>query len=76
MAREMRHSGIEWIGEIPKGWKESKTLYVLSMPITDGPHTTPDLFDNGIPFISADAVSDGFINFDNKRGFISKSFIL
>lgn len=74
MAREMRHSGIEWIGEIPKEWKESKTLYVLSMPITDGPHTTPDLFDNGIPFISADAVSDGFINFDNKRGFISKSF--
>ena len=70
----MRHSGIEWIGEIPKEWKESKTLYVLSMPITDGPHTTPDLFDNGIPFISADAVSDGFINFDNKRGFISKSF--
>lgn len=29
MAREMRHSGIEWIGEIPKEWKvkRAKTLF-------------------------------------------------
>lgn len=70
----MKDSGIDWIGEIPEHWEQSKTLYVLSMPITDGPHTTPDLFDEGIPFISADAVSDGFINFENKRGYISESF--
>lgn len=70
----MKDSGIDWIGEIPEHWNQSKTLYVLSMPITDGPHTTPDLFDDGIPFISADAVSDGYINFDNKRGYISKAF--
>ena len=24
MSREMRHSGIEWIGEIPKEWKVNK----------------------------------------------------
>lgn len=70
----MKDSGIDWIGEVPEHWKQSKTLYVLSMPITDGPHTTPDLFDEGIPFISADAVSDGYINFENKRGYISESF--
>ncbi len=70
----MRNSGIDWIGEIPEQWDTGKTLYVLSMPITDGPHTTPDLFDDGVPFISADAVSDGYINFDNKRGFVSKEF--
>lgn len=70
----MRDSGIDWIGEIPEHWETGKTLYVLSMPITDGPHTTPDLFDDGVPFISADAVSDGYINFDNKRGFVSKEF--
>ena len=28
MAREMRHSGIEWIGEIPKEWK---TCYTSSL---------------------------------------------
>lgn len=70
----MKESGIDRIGEVPVHWEQSKTLYVLSMPITDGPHTTPDLFDEGIPFISADAVSDGFINFENKRGYISESF--
>lgn len=71
---QMKDSGIDWIGEIPEHWNQAKTLYVLSMPITDGPHTTPDLYDEGIPFISADAVSDGYINFDNKRGYVSESF--
>ena len=73
---EMKDSGIEWIGEIPKGWHICKTLYVLSMSITDGPHTTPELFDDGIPFISAEAVScgNGYIDFSHKRGFISEEF--
>ena len=67
-------SGIEWIGDVPEGWRTMKTLYCLSMPITDGPHETPELYDDGVPFISADAVSDGFINFDNKRGYISEEY--
>lgn len=67
-------SGIEWIGDVPEGWRAMKTLYCLSMPITDGPHETPELYDDGVPFISADAVSDGFINFDNKRGYISEEY--
>ena len=54
--REMKDSGVEWIGEIPEDWNVGKTLYALSMPITDGPHETPELFDEGIPFISAEAV--------------------
>ena len=46
------------------------------MPITDGPHTTPDLFDEGIPFVSAEAVScgNGKIAFDHIRGYISEEF--
>jgi len=43
--RKMKDSGIEWIGEIPEGWSVSKVLHCLSMPITDGPHTTPILYD-------------------------------
>ena len=57
--REMKDSGVEWIGEIPEDWNVGKTLYALSMPITDGPHETPELFDEGIPFISGEAVSCG-----------------
>ena len=73
---EMKDSGIEWIGRIPKGWKICKTLFGLSMPITDGPHTTPELYDTGIPFISAEAVScgNGKIDFSHMRGYISEDF--
>lgn len=74
--REMKDSGVEWIGEIPEDWNVGKTLYALSMPITDGPHETPELFDDGIPFISAEAVScgNGHIDFEHIRGFISQEF--
>ena len=74
--REMKDRGVEWIGEIPEDWNVGKTLYALSMPITDGPHETPELFDEGIPFISAEAVScgNGHIDFEHIRGFISQEF--
>ena len=74
--REMKDSGIEWIGEIPVEWDICKTLYALTMPITDGPHTTPELFDEGIPFVSAEAVScgNGKIDFNHIRGYISEKF--
>lgn len=73
---EMVDSGIAWIGKVPKYWHVCKTLYALAMPITDGPHTTPELFDEGIPFVSAEAVScgNGKIAFDHIRGYISEEF--
>lgn len=75
---EMKDSGIEWIGEIPKHWEIGKTLFYLEMPITDGPHITPTLYDTGIPFVSAEAVSagNGRINFNNIRGYVSYEFYL
>lgn len=73
---KMKPSGIDWIGDIPEHWEVMKTLFALSMPITDGPHETPQLFDEGIPFVSAEAVScgNGKIDFGHIRGYISKSF--
>ena len=46
------------------------------MPITDGPHETPILYDEGVPFVSAEAVScgNGKIDFSHIRGFISEDF--
>ena len=73
-AAPMRDSEIMFVDKIPSHWKETKTLRLLSMPITDGPHETPEGLDDGIPFISADAVSDGYINFNNKWGYISKEY--
>jgi type I restriction enzyme S subunit len=45
--------------------------FALSIPITDGPHETPELYDEGIPFISAESIKNDQIDFDKKRGYIS-----
>ena len=69
--REMKGSDIEWLGNIPANWDIHSLKRVLSTPITDGPHETPILYDEGIPFVSAESVKGGVINLDYKRGYIS-----
>lgn len=66
-----RDSGVEWLGEVPEGWSISTLKRIVSSPITDGPHETPQFLDNGVPFVSAEAVSSGRLNFDRIRGYIS-----
>jgi type I restriction enzyme S subunit len=61
----------KWIDKIPVHWKVVSLKHVLSIPITDGPHSTPEFLDEGIPFVSAEAVSSGHIDFSKIRGFIS-----
>lgn len=69
---EYKDSGSKWLDSIPSHWKVTFLKHVLSTPITDGPHSTPVFIDEGIPFVSAEAVSGGYIDFDKIRGFISK----
>ncbi|WKE04182.1 restriction endonuclease subunit S [Enterobacter asburiae] len=68
----MKDSGVEWLGNVPEHWLVCPIKHILNIPITDGPHETPDFFDEGIPFISAEAISTGKIDFDKKRAYISK----
>ena len=72
----MKDSGVDVYPSVPEHWNVQKTLTTLTMPITDGPHTTPELLPEGIPFVSAEAVScgNGSIDFDHIRGFISQEF--
>ena len=73
MAREMKDSGIEWIGFIPYDWTLPKLLYVLREKICDGPHETPTYVDDGIPFISIDSLNDTRnIDFSVVKKFISE----
>ncbi len=67
----MKDSGVEWLGEVPMHWNICAIKHIVSTPITDGPHETPNFTDEGIPFISAEAVSSGVIDFTKKRAFIS-----
>lgn len=57
---------------IAAGFELVPLKHALAMPITDGPHETPEFLDEGIEFISAEAVSSGEINFENRRGYISE----
>ncbi len=67
----MKDSGIEWLGEVPEHWNIVALKHLASMPIIDGPHVSPKKHDEGIPFISAQAIGKGFIDFDKKWGYIS-----
>ena len=67
----MKDSGIDWIGQVPQGWGVKPIKYVVATPVTDGPHETPLLCETGIPFLSAEAVKNGVLDFNYKRGYIS-----
>jgi len=45
----------------------------VRMPVTDGPHETPEFCDEGVPFVSAESVWDGRVHLASMRGFISES---
>ncbi|MDD2229632.1 MAG: restriction endonuclease subunit S [Candidatus Cloacimonetes bacterium] len=68
---KMKDSGIEWLGEVPEHWMILPIKRIVSVPVTDGPHETPEILDDGIPFISAESIKGGKIDFDLKRGHIS-----
>ena len=72
----LKPSGVAECPIVPMHWNVQKTRTILSMSITDGPHTTPELHSEGIPFVSAEAIScgNGGISFDHIRGFISQEF--
>ncbi|RXS98561.1 restriction endonuclease subunit S [Acinetobacter junii] len=67
----MKDGGVEWLGEVPEHWMTPSSKHLLEIPITDGPHETPNFVDDGVPFISAEAISKGKIDFDKKRGYIT-----
>lgn len=65
-------SGVEWLGEIPSNWSIVSLKHLVKIKITDGPHETPRAVEDGIPFVSAEAVQNHTINFDSKWGYITK----
>ncbi|MGC7810702.1 restriction endonuclease subunit S [Bacillus paranthracis] len=69
---KMKDSGVEWIGEIPCNYKVIKLKHLVETKITDGPHETPVLHESGVPFISAEAIKSGSVDFNYMRGYISE----
>ena len=67
-----KDSGCVWIDKIPEHWSIVALKHLVSPKITDGPHETPVFVDDGVPFVSAEAVQGGRINFDSRRGNITR----
>ena len=64
----MKDSGIEWLGEIPQGWKVSKLKYHTNK-IIDGAHFTPTYIDdtNGVPFLRVTDIHNKTISLDEVK---------
>lgn len=68
----LKYSGVEWLGMIPTHWSNIALKHLVEVPITDGPHETPTFYPDGVPFVSAEAVKNGSIDFDSVRGYIDE----
>lgn len=68
---KMKNSGIDWLGNVPEHWGVKALKHIVQVPITDGPHETPDFVDEGIPFVSAEGISNGYVDFSKIRGYIA-----
>lgn len=69
-----KDSGVKWLGEIPSHWDSASLLYLLRGKISDGPHETPDIKEDGIPFISIDSLNETKdIDFSIVKKFISSN---
>ncbi len=64
---EYKESGVKWIGKIPKKWKVKRVKYTTKIPVTDGPHETPNFVDEGVPFYSVDGIQNGKIIYEPCR---------
>lgn len=69
---KFKPSGIAWLGDIPEDSQILPIKYIVSTKVTDGPHETPPILPEGIPFVSAESVKNGKFDLNFKRGFISK----
>lgn len=71
---EMKDSGNRFAEVMPAHWENRKLITILSMRVIDGPHESPELLDDGIPYISATAIVNGKIDFSLMRGYISEEY--
>jgi type I restriction enzyme S subunit len=70
---KLKPSGVPWLGDVPRHWQVLPLKRWVTAKITDGPHETPPLLDDGVYFMSAESMVDGHFDFNRRRGFISRN---
>lgn len=71
MYREMKDSGVRWIGQIPKEWKVSSFKNIVSF-IVDNRGKTPPIEDSGIPLLEIDSLRNKYPDISGVRKFLSQ----
>lgn len=59
-----KDSGIEWIGEIPEGWKVLKMAWLFNQ-ISSGatpPSSRSEYYNGGIPWVNTADLNNGYIS--------------
>ena len=70
--RQMKDSGIEWIGEIPAEWEMTKIKYISS-GVGDGLHAAPEFENNGLYyFINGNNLGDKQIRIKDNTNSVSE----
>ena len=63
-SEEMKGSGVEWLGQIPKDWEYGQLKYLCNY-ITDGAHISPETENGVYPFLSVKDLKNGHLDFKN-----------
>ena len=71
---ELVPSGIDWIGDVPKGWKVCKLKYLCNY-IKDGTHFSPNTIAEGYPYITATDVRGLGIDYANAKKVSEEVFL-
>lgn len=70
---EYKTAESKWLDKVPVHWGRAPLKNVVSIRITDGPHETPIFVEEGVPFLSAEAVKNNSLEFSRKRGYITRA---
>ena len=73
--REMKDSGVEWIGEIPKEFNPVQLKFFCKL-ITDGTHFSPTTVENGWPYITAGDVHGIGLDYNSAKRISEEDFQL
>ena len=73
--REMKDSGVEWIGEIPKEFDLVQLKFFCKL-ITDGTHFSPTIVENGWPYITAGDVHGIGLDYNSAKRISEEDFQL
>lgn len=77
---ELKPSGVEWLGDIPKDWEVSRLKYVFKSMISGGTPNSSDEknytdFENGIPFISISDMSKSDFIYKTSKSLTTKGLV-